>query len=95
MSLRIWLQNYLGIYDIHDSIENMRNHFLAETKRRDEQIRPLLAAFGRIIAKQDPYFGRHETDDIERRRESDALGEQVIEKLKAEDKAQRHTLGEL
>lgn len=48
---------------------------------------------GRVIAKLDPMYAKDELDPI-RKAESDKLGEEVIQRLKAEDAARRHTTGE-
>lgn len=59
-----------------------------------EQLRAIEPALGRIIAKLDPRFSTSETD-VDRKADSDALGRIVIAKLLAEDKARRHTTGDL
>jgi hypothetical protein len=77
-----------------------RNRYAFECqylKREVVDTRALLsAALGRVIAKLDPYYARREEIDLDpaRKAESDAIGNAVIERLKAEAKARRHTTGD-
>lgn len=73
-----------------DRTSDLCNRF----EKLENQIRPMLAGVGRIIAKQDPLYGTVEVDPV-RRADSDKLADEVIERLKAEDMARRHTEGKL
>jgi len=97
-----WLRNWLGITSLIDDVNAMRNSLidLVQTQERtnrvnQEMIQPLLNGVGRIIAKHDAFYAQSELDNPERKAASDKLGDEAIARLKAEDKARRHTLGHL
>ncbi len=63
------------------------------------QLQPLLSGVGRLIARSDANFALQEdeltTEEGRQRLEQSArVGEEVIARLKAEDAARRHTVGE-
>jgi hypothetical protein len=88
-----WLKNILGIADLQHSISDLEYKTDAlRTQVRDalEEISSYKTkelALGRIIAKLDPNYGRHPTDDRRLIAESDAIGEEVIKRLRAEQRA--------
>lgn len=66
----------------------------AEAHQREvELLRPMSLAMGRLVAKLDPTYNVDEMDPA-RRKASDAIGESVMNRLRAEAKAQQHMTGE-
>lgn len=87
-NLRLWW---------HKPIMNELTHIylrLGDLTVKLEQLRAIEPALGRIIAKLDPIYG---TSDLSaaKRAESDRIGEEAIHRIQAEDKARRHTTGDL
>lgn len=62
--------------------------------RRMDKLNTFEPALGRIIAKLDPIYGTSDFSEA-KRAESDRIGEEAIRRIQAEDKARRHTTGEL
>lgn len=99
-TLKQWTQDFLGITELikqskilQRDVDGMETSFDAVERK----IAPLLSGIGRIIAKHDALYAQSEDplDNPERKAASDALGEAVIKRLRDEDNARRHTLGEL
>lgn len=101
----MWLRNrirqWLGITDLqatqnltYNNIKDQYHVFNNKLDKLSLQIGSITPGLGRIIAKLDPMYGRPEQDSA-RKAESDRLGDQVIERLKAEHLARQHTEGKL
>lgn len=94
--MKAWLRRLLGTYDIDERLKaiEMQMHqyrgLLNQNKGLLNQTKNNVGlhdrALGRIIAKLDPNYGLDELDP-RRKAESDALGDAVIKKLKAEHAA--------
>lgn len=76
------------------TIEYMNQELHRERIFCKNKVEATLAGIGRIIARLEPIYGKDELDPA-RKAESDKLGEAVIKRLEAENKARKHTLGEL
>jgi uncharacterized small protein (DUF1192 family) len=85
-----WIKNILGITDLERQIA------MLETEIEDltEKVSAALdhyetqgLALGRIIAKLDPNYGRDPISDRDLIAESDAIGNEVIKRLRAEQQA--------
>ena len=98
MNLQARVRRWLGIESTNNNVQDLRVELQVlhdEIKAYHKQGRVSALALGRIIAKLDPNYGRHENpmDDPGRREESDRLGAAVIKKLEGEEWAQRHNEG--
>ncbi len=96
MSIQSRIQDWLGITTVKKTQAYIVDK-LADINSNIGKVHRIVSAItpglGRVIAKLDPMYGKDELDP-QRRADSQALGEQVIAKLKAEDAARRHTTGE-
>lgn len=93
--MRTWIRQFLGITDFEDEVRGSlrRVHETLESvagtsAHLPPQIEVALQAMGRIIAKIDPMYGRAE-DDPARVADSARLGEEVINRLMAENTIRR------
>ena len=87
--MRNLIQRWLGIYSIQNKLDSIvRDQIYLTTQLADlkNKIVPLLSDLTTIL--------RNEHDPL-RKKLSDQLGARAIARLEAEDKARRHTLGEL
>lgn len=94
--MKKWIIQWLGLTEIDQQIDFIRTDLYKISQLQIttlNQIRTITPGMARIITKLDPQFARNELDP-ERKAESDKLGDEVIAKLIAEDKARRHTFGE-
>jgi hypothetical protein len=78
----------------HAQIINTQMRVEASLFSARKELRVATEALGKILSALQPMFARSEFDP-ERRAESDKLGQEVIERLIAEDWARKHTPGEL
>lgn len=88
-----WLREYLGINEIWRKQENMNSIALAISERLGDtqqniktissKIGILNQGLGRVIAKLDANYARSEFDPA-KQAESDAIGEEVLRRLAAE-----------
>ena len=88
-----WLRRHLYIHTILegniDAVNRMRR-----LQQDVDQLKTILPALGRILAKLDPDYSTSDIDPA-KRAESDRIGEEAIRRIHAEDMARRHTTGEL
>lgn len=94
--MKEWIRNWLGLTEMFDRevsiiMRLQKIHDMSEASLKE--VRILGPSLGRIIAKLDPQYGKSEFDPI-RKDESQALAEDIIKRLRAEDAARRHTTGE-
>lgn len=90
-----WLRRLLGTDGTYDQIVALNNYISGlrgEIGAVRSQVSITNLAMGRIIAKIDPTYITPE-DDPARKAASDALGEEVIRKLKGEDHYSNRTRG--
>jgi len=83
MSLRTWIQEWLGIAGLHRNVAYQSAFMKGELSRLTDGLQVHNLALGRIIAKLDPLFGVPE-DDPARKAASNKLSNDIIAKLKAE-----------
>lgn len=98
MNLRDRIRDWLGITEILNCQHTDRQLLMAQSERLGKvqtQISAITPGLGRIIAKLDPNFASPEIDPW-RKAESDAIGEMVERRLRAEAAARapyNHDLG--
>lgn len=95
--MKAHIQRWLGLDDLRSEIEFLADNQKAQARiisksldNLEQQARPLLVALARMIAQKDKYFAMDELDP-RRKAESDVIGEQVIQRLQAEDAVRRRT----
>jgi hypothetical protein len=102
--MKRFIRKWLGIDEILTSQEYTRNvmatdndYVCRQMYSMQNQLGAIASGLGRIIAKLDPIYGQSENpkDNPERKAESDRTADEVIAKLKAEDWARKHSLGEV
>lgn len=96
-AMKKFIRRWLGIQQLQESLEQVSfsvGYALVRESLLRERVDTFLWANARIIAKIDPNYDTPETDP-ERRKQSDELGAKIIEKLKAEAAAAKHTTGEV
>ena len=97
--MKRFIQEYLGITPIQGSLRRLhedsehQNEQVAKLLQLKNQITVALEAMGKILVKLDPILAKDEFD-ADRKAESDRLGQETIDRLIAENKARRHSLGE-
>lgn len=92
-----WVRRWLGLEQDFATLARMIADNADKLKVIEKNINRTVVtsqAVGRLVARLDPNYAKTELDNPERKAESDRLGEEVIAKLEAEDRARRHTLGE-
>lgn len=88
------VENLSAIIDKrHQAINQMQKLNGLYHQREVELLHPMSLAMGRLVAKLDPTYNVDEMNP-DRRKASDAIGESVMNRLRAEAKAQRHMTGE-
>jgi len=95
--LRDKIRRWLGLDSIGRQlyhVETYLEHLDTRLFKMQNQLGAIGPGLGRVIAKLDPMYGKDEQDPT-RKAESDALGEQVMARLKAEHLARQHTEGNL
>lgn len=95
--MRNIIRRWLGL----DVIESDLIYLINDLRGKQPTLEAILketratnAGCGRLIAKLDSQYGKSEFDPA-REAESQALAEDVIKRLKAEDAARKHTTGEI
>jgi len=97
MNIWSWLQDRLGIRETRTRLAQMNANIVTEqikTNRELAAYRAILTDFAARLAAKGIIEVQASEHDPGRKAASDALGQQVIDRLVAEDKARRHTLGE-
>ncbi len=91
------IRNWLGLAEDRKFLsDQIAADFMAlhnELYELRKTVSSSLTAQARLIAKLEPNFAKSEFDP-DRKAESDRLGEKVINRIKAEDWARKHTTGE-
>lgn len=98
--MKDFIKRYLGITDIEDILSNKLNslsndidNYLVETKKLRGQVETAMVGLGLLLAKLDPILAVSEHDPV-RKAESDRLGKEVINRLRAENAARHHQTGD-
>ena len=97
MILRNRIRNWLGLDQDTNQILSLRSSIYSlrtDISHLRNDTNAYFNGVARLLTKLDPTYGQSVFDPT-RKAASDKLAEQVITKLKAEDLARRHTLGEL
>jgi len=98
--MRQWIRKWLGLEAMNQQLYELDRTCDRIERKMDKLysgVNVNTVALGHILGQIKPILAQAEEIDLnpERRKASDELGEQIIEKLKAEDMARRHTAGEL
>lgn len=89
------IRKWLGVDEILTELRILNSGVFSTANKvvsLDKNVRIQTDALGRIIAKIDSAYAGSELT-LERKTESDKLGDDVIAKLMAEDRARRQTEG--
>lgn len=96
--MKKWIRQYLGLDNTQNYIYAIAQT-VARIERANEQVLQLkssvdvtLTAVGKVISKFDPIYTQSELDP-DRKAASDKLGQEVIDKLYAEDAARQQSTG--
>jgi uncharacterized small protein (DUF1192 family) len=83
MTLQERIQTWLGINDLRQRIKSLESTIERLNTTHNQYRQVTNRAFGRIIAKVDPIYGKDELSK-ERIAESDRIGEEVMRRLLSE-----------